>query len=213
MLYSFKKAFVTGCDKNTEWMLPWFLENYRKHNNLPIVICDFGMTKEGREKVKNNFIIEMDPIKHKKWFLKPKSMLECPSEYTCWIDTDCHVLGNIEDIFDYCEPNKLAMCEDIPWTQRRKEIWHNSGVVAFQHKPDILKRWEHQCRVDPIVGDQETLHVMLNPLEKMVNVTTLPKKYNVVRLQLLDNTAPEEILVMHWTGKKGKDKIMELMND
>jgi len=54
---------------------------------------------------------------------------------------------------------------------------------------------------------------MLNPLEKMVNVTTLPKKYNVVRLQLLDNTAPEEILVMHWTGKKGKDKIMELMND
>ena len=35
--------FLTGCDEKTEWQLPWFLENYFKHNNTPIAIGNFGM--------------------------------------------------------------------------------------------------------------------------------------------------------------------------
>ena len=29
-----EKAFITGCDKETEWMLQWFVENYRKYNDI-----------------------------------------------------------------------------------------------------------------------------------------------------------------------------------
>jgi len=24
--------FITGCDVKTQWMLPWFVENFKKHN-------------------------------------------------------------------------------------------------------------------------------------------------------------------------------------
>ena len=42
----FKTAFLTGCDEITEWMLPWFLENYSKHNNTPLIFANFGVSKD-----------------------------------------------------------------------------------------------------------------------------------------------------------------------
>jgi hypothetical protein len=212
MPYKFKKVFLTGCDHNTEWTLPWFIENYKKHNSLPLVVADFGMTKEMRESIEVDYIITLPKIQKKSWFQKPTSMLRCPAEWTCWIDTDAHVLGNIEDVFDHVENNKLSMCEDLPWIKRRKQLWHNSGVVAFRNKPSILRMWEEQCKIAPIVGDQEVLHGMLNsPLDKMVYVNTLPNKYNVTRIQIMDNTVPKDMVVMHWTGNKGKEEIRKLI--
>jgi len=38
------KAFMTGSDQTTEWMLPWMLDNYQKHNTTPITVVDFGMS-------------------------------------------------------------------------------------------------------------------------------------------------------------------------
>ena len=37
------RAVLTGSDANTEWMLPWFIENYKKHNDTHLSIVDFGM--------------------------------------------------------------------------------------------------------------------------------------------------------------------------
>ena len=48
MKSSMLKVFLTGCDNNTEWQLPWFVHNYRKHNTIPLVLADFGMSKEAR---------------------------------------------------------------------------------------------------------------------------------------------------------------------
>ena len=41
----YDKAFVTGCDESNEWMLDWFLDNYKKHNDTPIVFADFGISE------------------------------------------------------------------------------------------------------------------------------------------------------------------------
>lgn len=39
-----KKLFITGCDSNTQWMLKWFYENFKKHNpDAELLIWDFGM--------------------------------------------------------------------------------------------------------------------------------------------------------------------------
>ena len=40
------RCFLTGCDSKTEWQLPWFIENLRKHSSVDLVIADFGMSDE-----------------------------------------------------------------------------------------------------------------------------------------------------------------------
>ena len=214
----YDKVFLTGCDKNTEWMLPWFLDNYHKHNDVPIVLADFGMTKSALEAVKNQkriaAVMDLTSTKEQGWFKKPLSMLKCPSKYTCWLDTDCEVLGNVSSVFDKVEPQKLAMVCDRPWTKRSKQTWYNSGVVAFKDKPKILEKWVEAVRKNPVRGDQETLHLLLEtPLDQMIYITELPNKYNWLRVQLQnDKQDSKDKLVMHWTGRKGKDKIKGMMN-
>ena len=37
----FPKAFLIGCDKKSEWMLDWFLKNYKFHaNETKLVFAD-----------------------------------------------------------------------------------------------------------------------------------------------------------------------------
>jgi len=206
------KLFITGCDYNTEWMLPWFVENFKKHNpETELVIYDFGMRgglyPEMRKSLRGN--------QDKGWFKKPAAMLNASqlADNVCWIDTDCEIVGNINGIWEYLEPNKLLMAEDLPWSKRRGEKWHNSGVVAFQSTPKILSEWASEVSVNPIQGDQEVLHMMVKDgLKRMIHITDLPRKYNVLRIDHLDKTVPKDPKIFHWTGQKGKDKIRSLMN-
>ena len=71
---SFKKAFVTGCDTNTEWMIPWFMRRYRQFNKLPIMFADFGISEEAMKYVDEHFdlIINMKTVVDKGWFKKQR---------------------------------------------------------------------------------------------------------------------------------------------
>ena len=134
------------------------------------------------------------------------------ADKVCWLDTDCEVRSNIEDIFNYTEPNKLCMVEDVPWSKRRGETWHNSGVVAFQGTPSILGEWATEVSYNPKAGDQEVLHTMLSdPLKRIIHIKDISREYNTLRIDLIDNTAPKNIKVMHWTGAKGNDYIKGLL--
>jgi hypothetical protein len=212
-----EKMILTGCDANTEWQLPWFLENYYKHNSLSLAIADFGMSEGFLEKISKKFPIfgTMDMSKEKSmsvsgWFLKPAAMCASPSRSTCWIDTDCEILGNLEFMFRHFEPNKLNMVEDKPWSKRRGEVWHNSGVVGFIGKPEILTNWKNAVKENAQVGDQEVLHAMLNPITRMAYINDLPNEYNWLRLQFeVDGQDSSKKKIVHWTGKKGNAKIKE----
>lgn len=205
---TYSELFITGCDDNTNWMLPWFKENFYKHNpdaNLHVFDFNTEFTESQR------------------WFKKPAAMIAASkmAQKVCWIDTDIEVKGNIEYIFSYCEPNKLAMVVDAPWTIRRQETWHNSGVVAFNGRPNILDEWaKATVTVDqshnPMFGDQDVLHHLVREgLRRSIHITDLPKMYNTLRLDLLDGTAPkiDNIKMMHWTGGKGKQHIRSLINE
>ena len=50
-----------------------------------------------------------------------------------------------------------------------------------------------------------------DPLRELTHINELPRIYNTLRLDLLDNTAPPNPKIIHWTGAKGKDKIREMM--
>lgn len=209
--------FITGCDSNTEWMLPWFVENFQKHMpNEELVIMDFGMEKsffpEMRKSVRSNL---------NGWFQKPEAMLKATglADNICWLDTDCEIRADISDIFNRIVPGKLSMAIDRPWTKRRAErgTWYNSGVVAFKDQPVMLTEWARYIKqgLTQEVGDQEVLNWMLggDPLRELTHIEVLPRSYNFLRLDIQDgspglNTAK----IVHWTGPKGKQHIRDLID-
>lgn len=212
---SFDKAFLTGCDSKTEWMLPWFLTNYTENNDTPIVFANFGVSSTMLSYVNAHFddVIDLTTTAEKGWFKKPTSMLKSNAKKTVWLDTDCQVLKDLSGVFDLIESEKLAMVQDRPWTQRRGEKWFNSGVVGFEGKPQILKEWRDNVIRNPIQGDQEVLHSMLGPITQLKYITELPNEYNWLRIQLEnDNQDSLDKKIIHWTGPKGKDRIRSMMN-
>ena len=82
--------FITGCDKNTRWMLPWFEENFYKHNPAA-----------------NLYVFDFD--KGNGWFQKPQAMVDAikVADKICWLDTDCEVRADLSDIFNQLDTNKL----------------------------------------------------------------------------------------------------------
>jgi hypothetical protein len=44
-------------------------------------------------------------------------------------------------------------------------------------------------------------------------ILDLPNEYNVLRIQHDDGTVPNNPLIYHWTGKRGKDYIRGLINE
>jgi hypothetical protein len=197
------ELFITGCDKNTRWMLPWFKENFYKYNpDANLHVFDFDEMGGG-------------------WFCKPTAMVDATkmADNICWLDTDCEIRDDITGIFYLVESNKLTMIEDQPWTMRRGEKWHNSGVVAFKGKPVILTHWQQESSMiledrGPMYGDQDVLHELVRSgLNRQIHINTIPKRWNTLRLDLLDGNAPSNIKIMHWTGKMGKDEIRKQMNE
>ena len=209
----YDEAYVTGCDNTQEWMLPWFLKNFKKNNNKPLIFANFGITDLTMQIVRENVhaVMDLTNTEEKGWFKKPLSMLKSPSKKTVWIDTDCEVRENTDDIFDLIEPEKLLMAKDEPWIWRRGHLWHNSGVVGFQDKPVILYQWVKAVKQNPLDGDQEVLDKILSPITKIKYITDLPNKYNVLRLQLEKDGYGGEVKIAHWTGQKGKIKISEMV--
>ena len=216
------RCFLIGCDKNVEWMLPWFLSNYIRSGTSSfsdLVLADFGMNELTRKYIIDTYpfikMINLSYLPEKGWFKKPKSMIETSKIYdeVCWIDMDIEILSDISPVFDYIEPNKLCMVEDRPWTKRRGEKWHNSGVVAFRDLPDILIKWADEVSKNPMIGDQEVLHsIIKDPLNRMIHIKDLPNEYNWLRLQIeVDKEDSNMKKTIHWTGPKGKEKIRDML--
>ena len=209
----YDEAYITGCDSSHEWLLPWFIKNFKKHNKKPLLFANFGLSELGLKIVRENVhaVLDLTKVEERGWFKKPLSMLKSPSKKTVWIDTDCEIKENTDDIFDLLEPQKLSMVEDKPWTWRRGHCWHNSGVVGFIDKPMILYQWVKAIKKNQLEGDQEVLDKILSPITKITYIKDLPNEYNVLRLQLEKDGYGGRVRVAHWTGIKGKEKIREMI--
>ena len=211
----YPECVLTGCDSNTEWQLNWFIENYAQHEKRPLIIADFGMSEQYLNYVSNhprvNGIMNLRKTKEEGWFNKPIAMFNSPAVKTVWVDTDCEIKTNLNPLFRMIVPNKLNMVEDKPWTKRRKEIWHNSGVVGFIGRPEIPHTWCNAIRDNPNVGDQEVLHTLLNPITRITHINDIPSEWNVMRLATDEDGYTGPISIQHHTGSKGKVKIRGLM--
>lgn len=208
-------GFMTGTDSKTEWMLPWFIENFKKYNNSHLLVVDFGMSKEMALYANKHAdtLADLTSQKGKGWFAKPISMMNTPFKRTFWLDLDCQIMGNIDNMFDLIEPDKLNMVIDRPWSTRYNTTMYNSGVVGFENRPAILAKWTAGLTPSKHRGDQEALHDLLDDLQRIIFINEIPHKYNTLRLDHIDGTAPKDILINHWTGTKGNQHIRSLMNE
>lgn len=209
-------VFLTGCDVNTEWQLPWFIENYQKHCKLPLLFADFGMSEEALNLIAP---VAENVVKtpRKGWFSKINALEHYAHMYdkVCWVDTDCQILRDPSAIFRYTEAGKLTMVKDHPWSTRRPELgdWYNSGVVAVEGPTPLLTTWKAEAAKGTYVGDQEALHGYIGGdiMRRVATVSEAPHRFNVLRIDLIDKTVPENPVIMHWTGQKGNDEIRRQM--
>jgi hypothetical protein len=62
MITNLSRCFLIGCDKNVEWMLPWFLSNYIRSGTaakVELILADFGMNESTlKDAAKNGIIAE-----------------------------------------------------------------------------------------------------------------------------------------------------------
>ena len=225
------KAIVIGSDDHAAWQLiDFFLPTIKPYMDdwskagIDIVVYDFGMSEENIKRLPNNVHLKtISLVPGKTWFNKPNVMRDAAKEYSevVWVDVDIEILSkDFINIFSLIEDNKLLMAEDKPWTKRRGEIWHNSGVVGFRGRPTILTQW---CKAilssdHDQVGDQEVLHMMVRGgLKRLTYITDMPTEYNWLRIHTLDGNDPSKAKALHWTGPKGKTvmhrKIKEMNNN
>lgn len=121
---------IVGADQTQAWMLPWWWENYCKHNDFPVTFVDFGLSEEMKkwcqkrgsllplssrippfamaEAVSSDLARKWKEAyqssywweKRKIWFIKPFALASAECPYNLWVDVDCEVLASLRPLFE-----------------------------------------------------------------------------------------------------------------
>jgi hypothetical protein len=219
-----EKGFVVAADISQEWLLPWWWNKYSQHNDLPVAFVDFGLSLEMKDWCKQKgiyiplpvpdlFVKEKDAFsldhvkmweeKHNTffwnsrgaWFKKPLACLQTPYELSVWMDLDCEVLANLDDIFSLSlPPSGVFIAKD-------SELGGvNSGVILFKKKAKLIEDWAKDSfqKNDLFVGDQDVLYSIIK--EKEILIGDLSRLYNWSRI----GPPNPDARILHWHGQYGK---------
>jgi hypothetical protein len=200
---------VTGSDAKTEWRLPWWHENLRRHYAGSVAFADFGMSPAAVAwcKQRGN-VLDCRGTYLPGWFNKPVALMRVPWRRAAWIDTDAEVMGDLDELakIDLGEVG-YAMAPDgfNPADVGRNPV--NTGVVVYQHGCQAIKTWARAALTDPSTtrGDQELLNRLIDD-NQVPPPAELPAVYN--RLRLAEWDGSERII--HWTGPTGDSWIRRL---
>lgn len=121
------EGIIAGCDKNQEWMLPWWWDHYSEHNSYPVAFADYGMSEDAAAWCKKRGLYfkapEIDRVKNETFSLEIKLLWEqhygegiwfhrelclrkpfvlglSPFPISLWLDLDCRVRGNLAPLFE-----------------------------------------------------------------------------------------------------------------
>lgn len=188
------KTVLIACDKNAEWLLPWFFHYYNQHNNIPVTVADLGISELGLNFVKKHTDRVFSKICNDKlgifcypitsvqsnaaYAWKPVSIYCCPAKKILWLDLDCQVVGDISDLlsgtvgFGVAKDTLFHNTNFVDDMKRKKYNFYNceiynAGVIACEQKHWILEKWCNLLNVAPIGwrnDDQSLLSLLLDSL-------------------------------------------------
>lgn len=199
------------CDKEQEWLLPWWYENFHKHNTDPICIINTGMSEKAvGEWCEKTIIFELPHLEIKNWFKKPFALKLTPFKFTVYMDIDCEVRGNIKSLYAFARQG-FGIGMDKPNKFSRVKNPINSGVIAYSHGNNIIDTWAGNIldNMQMFRGDQDILDMVLNHSLNGDTYQIIPNKMHRVRIQ--GDTDPEA-LIFHHTGSIGKETIKSQIN-
>ena len=212
------KTFLVGADDQLEDLLPWWYSNVRKHNpDIHVTVADFGLTHSGKHWAETNADKVLTYERHPKyaWFYKPTAMVDCPYEYTCWLDLDCEVLKPVDEIFNFPTDEKMALTQDVVRGNPQHDpgvFWWATGVNIVKGKPKILRDWAYHTKHSDQRGDQEVLHQMIQVNPEYNNmIIKMPLEYQWLRISLANGYDSPDKKIIHWTGPMGKAHIREVL--
>ena len=137
------KVFLTGCDNNTEWQLPWFVHNYRKHNTTPLVLADFGMSKEARTIAEESPIFNLSEY-GKLGMVKDRPWSTRRSELGSWYNSGVVLVENTPNILkmwaDECIRNPVQGDQEVLYIMMGgDEITKMSYIKPLPHTYNTLR--------------------------------------------------------------------------
>lgn len=220
---------MTGCDAAQEWMLPWWWDNYSRHNRYPVAFADLGLSPAARAWCAGRGqVVPVDTTYARGWFAKPLAILRSPFRWTLWLDADCEVRADVGEALAYADRG-LAVTLDpyYPWRgtafpgcANRSPAgagWKacptadpavSTGMVAARHGDPAVGMWAaHVLRNrERLRDDQMALEEVREVCRE--RIVLMPRRLQRLRL---DGEADghSDALVMHWTGDDGKRLIRE----
>ena len=200
---------LTGVDFRLEQLLDWWLDNaLRHHDKERIGVWDLGMTPENKQRLIEKYPdvwFSEDLPKHtiSGWFHKLHCVINAPEKRVMWLDVDCQILTDISDAFDLVPEGMIGLTRD--WVRGN---WWATGVICVNDRPNLLNQWDMRLQQnDGVRGDQEALYELIgtDPHEQIIE---LPQEYQWLRISLNKHKDSPNKKVIHWTGPKGKDYII-----
>ncbi len=225
---------LVGADISQEWLLPWWWENYKKHNDFPVAFFDFGMSDESkrwcREKgqlipisipaifVKDKEEVQALISEHWEqhygenfwqsrlaWFKKPLACSRTPFCNSIWLDLDCEVLRSLLPLFSMCrDASKIAIVKDQLAPVSNYPIY-NSGVIVFRKDNLLIRNWAEQA-----LAQNELFRGDQDLLSHLIKdqgfpVEELPYIYNW-NVGCGNNS---EAAICHWVGERAKNALRD----
>lgn len=197
-----EQGVITGADAEQEWLLPWWYENFRRHNmDTQIAFADFGLSPIAQHWCSQRGIVV--PVRcgaGKAWHKKPFAMMQSPFKNSVWIDADCEVRQDVSALFEFCDQGIGLTKDPITPFCPQPGAWA-TGVIASSHGEPAIEEWCKEILLRESRGDQEALNAIRDRLfERLVE---MPHKYQWLRLE----GDSDQAAIMHWTGPEGKGVI------
>ena len=209
-------CLITGGDARQEWMLPWWYENARRHNDLPVVFVDAGLSRKALAwcRARGEVVSPGVPVANA-FLAKPFAILKSPYSDILWTDLDCEILKPVETIFSQT-PAEIGVVPDAPGASDPIQ----AGVIVVRHGGATILEWAALCRdwrkldrsqVPTGHKDQSLLgHLWRQRPEAF---TLLGGEWNRSRIipdggQAEDRRGlPGDSAIIHWWGRHGKEEI------
>lgn len=225
-------GIVVGSDISQEWLLPWWWDNIRKHNDHPVTFVDFGLSEVKKKWCRErgelislplfDFLIkDKEEISltiadkwegrygenfwqyRKAWFKKPAACLQSPYRRTVWLDLDCEVLGSLDKLFEASDHSSgFAIVKDREAPSSSFPIY-NSGVIAFRRNLPLMNHWAEQSFANN--GEFRGDQDLLSEIIQNIPICELPCIYN---WHVGYGMNPDAV-ICHWIGDLGKQMLRD----